>query len=161
MTTKILFLDVDGVLNTDSMFKTPEMGTYVLCDKRIEMLNAMLEAVGAKVVLSSSWRNSSSHVAFLEERGALKHKHEDWRTGVEPVDLEARVYLANERGREVREWLSRHPEVTQYAIIDDLEFFLPEQHRFFVRTSPYFGLGKKHVRVLTRLLGSGLKQDLE
>lgn len=155
--TKILFLDVDGVLNTDSMFAQQTgddaTGTYKLCDKRIAMLNAMLEAVGAKVVLSSSWRRSASHVAFLEEQGALKHKHEDWRTGESPVrDLDTGAYLHHERGREVAEWLSRHPEVTQYAIIDDLEGFLPEQNRYMVRTSSYFGLGKKHIRVLTRLL---------
>lgn len=150
--TKILFLDVDGVLNTDRLL-TVEAGTYALCDERIAMLNAMLEAVGAKVVLSSSWRRSKDHVAFLEEHNALKHKHEDWCTGEEPCrDLDTGVYLPNERGREVKEWLSRHPEVTQYAIVDDLEMFLPEQMRYFVRTSPSFGLGKKHVRILTRLL---------
>ena len=42
------------------------------------------------------------------------------------------------RGDEIKEWLNRHPEVTQYAILEDDEDFYPDQHLF--KTSWQTGL---------------------
>jgi hypothetical protein len=43
------------------------------------------------------------------------------------------------RGEEIAEWLREHPEVKEYAILDDSEDMLEEQKERFVQTSEYNG----------------------
>jgi tRNA-binding EMAP/Myf-like protein len=39
------------------------------------------------------------------------------------------------RGHEIKLWLDRHPEITQYVILDDIQDFLDEQQDYFVNCS--------------------------
>jgi hypothetical protein len=48
----------------------------------------------------------------------------------------------------------RHPEVIRYAIVDDIDDFLPKQRRYFVHTSYDQGLLDKHVKRLAAILGN-------
>ena len=58
-------------------------------------------------------------------------------------------------GGRTGEWLSRHPEVERYAIVDDDSDMLPEQMPFFVRTSAETGgLKKRHADRLIKLLAA-------
>jgi hypothetical protein len=61
------------------------------------------------------------------------------------------------RGDEIDEWLSRHTEVSRYAIVDDIDDLLPKQRRYFVHTSYDLGLLDKHVKRLAAILGE--KED--
>jgi len=79
----------------------------------------------------------------------LDDAHEDWRTK-ESCDDQI-------RGDEIDEWLSRHPEVSRFAIVDDVDDFLPKQRRYFVHTSYDLGLLDKHVKRLVAILGE--KED--
>src|SRR3546814_6841131 len=58
--------------------------------------------------------------------------HEDWRTRFHG-ELPDR-WRNRRRGGEIAEWLSRHPEVSVYAIVDDDSDMLPEQRHAFVQT---------------------------
>ena len=58
---KVIFLDIDGVLNSDEYFdriKNLEItGIEEQIDiKKVELLKKAIDETGAKVVLSSSWR---------------------------------------------------------------------------------------------------------
>lgn len=141
---KILFLDVDGVLNRQSLL-TADAATFVLCPKACARLKVLIKKTGAKVVLSSSWRLSEPHVAFLREHGVMDEVHEDWCT----KEFSGKCM----RGFEIDEWLSRHPEVKRYAIVDDYDGILPKQRRYFIRTSFVLGLQDRHVTRLVAILG--------
>lgn len=41
------------------------------------------------------------------------------------------------RGKEIDEWLSKHPEVTKYVILDDDTDMEEHQLPFFIKTDPY------------------------
>src|SRR6195952_3987096 len=102
---KVIFLDIDGVLNcngTPNSRKFP----YVVDDKLLARLQKLIDATGAKVVLSSSWR--------CDPIGLLAAKH----YGVPFIDI-CPDEPKDPRCNEVRAWLSDHPEVTRYAVIDD------------------------------------------
>lgn len=144
---KILFLDVDGVLNYDGLWwnnvnRPPNSGTYVLDPALIQKVNELLRKVGAYIVLSTSWRNSEDHVQYLREHGALIYMHDDWRT----------VNKGHIRGQEIEEWLERHSEVTRYAIVDDNSDMLYEQLPYFVQTNPETGITDKDIRRLELIL---------
>lgn len=55
------------------------------------------------------------------------------------------------RGREINSWLSNHP-VEEYAILDDIREFLPDQLPHFVQTSYIHGLRAKNLTKVERIL---------
>lgn len=141
----VLFLDVDGVLNNQEIFISRKYGAAPVCPDTCARLFAMLDATGAKIVLSSAWRGVPGLERKLKDRGIFKYAHRDKRTAqLGGTD--------DRRGREIAEWLSRHPEVTRYAIVDDDGDMLPEQQPFFVQTKFETGLLNEHISRLRTLL---------
>lgn len=114
---KIIFLDVDGVLNSEEFGRwlwdnhEKKYHGYELLDQRaILCLQDIVFVTGAEIVLSSSWRISSLRTKQLKEQ-LLPY-------GLEIIDRtisDAR----GERGDEIKEWLSRNPDVSHYVILDD------------------------------------------
>lgn len=153
--TKVLFLDVDGVLNHRACY-TPSRGGGPLDPDAIRRLHAVVERTGCRVVLSSTWRTLPGMADRLRERGAFPHEHEDWRTVELPYTTVNGIIQPTQRGSEIAEWLSRHPEVERYAIIDDDADMLPEQQPFFVQTTFETGLLDEHALRLVDLLGGQL-----
>lgn len=154
----VLFLDVDGVLNHRAVF-FPGNGPDPLCPLAVKRLCELMDATKAQIVLSSTWRlggRDSRSMQKLEAAGVLDRLHADWRTVDLPNRIQNGILLPdNRRGREIAEWLSRHPEVTSYAIVDDDSDMLPEQGPFFVQTSfTAGGLQDYHVKRLAGLLGA-------
>ena len=49
------------------------------------------------------------------------------------------------RGEEIQDWLDNHPEVEDYAILDDDSDMLPEQFAKFHHSDPWFGLNPNHL----------------
>jgi hypothetical protein len=129
----ILFLDIDGVLNSASTMKH---GVH-LCNKRIVMLSQLCKELDLKIVISSSWR-------LLYDLRELKEMLN--RTGFSGrqriIDV-TNEHNTGHRGIEIKIWLTAHPEVTRYAIIDDDRDMLPEQLPYFVKTSWKTGLNQR------------------
>lgn len=152
---RVLFLDVDGVLNHRGVF-VPGNGASPLCEKCVERLARLVERTSASVVLSSTWRlggKHSEHVQKLKDAGVLNRAHDDWRTIDMPLNDDAIVVpYSQRRGAEIAEWLGRHPEVTRYAIVDDDSDMLPEQLPFFVQTTFDTGIQDDHVERIVSIL---------
>jgi hypothetical protein len=102
---KVIFLDIDGVLNC-STTKNPRKFPYVVDKKLLARFQKLVERTRAKVVLTSSWR--------FDPVGLYAAKH--WSIPFVDVCPD----LPNSpRRNEVLRWLRHHPKVTRYAIIDD------------------------------------------
>lgn len=119
MIKKILFLDIDGVLNTHD---TPQQyGGFIGIDpEMLSQLKKIIVNTGVEVVLSSSWRVP-----------------ENWREEMKlagcPIPFLDRTPFnkgLTSRGTEVAEWLTKHPEVTRFACLDDNTDFLEGQKLF-------------------------------
>jgi hypothetical protein len=102
---KVIFLDIDGVLNC-AKTSNPRKLPYIVDKKLLARLKRLLERTGAKVVLSSTWR--------YDPAGIFSAKH--W--GIPFIDV---IPDRPKRPRrdEILEWLSKHPRVKRYAVIDD------------------------------------------
>ena len=162
---KILFLDIDGVLNDSAWMTTLKKGDEanrvygsgdewwidMLEPRAMLLLNDLLERTGAKVVVSSTWRLRHTPEALqklMEVRGF---------TG-EVIGRTPRISLG--RGIEIRQWLKEHPEVESFAIVDDDSDMEPHMDRL-VQTSWFGqpgprgagGLRPEHVDRLEGLLG--------
>lgn len=104
---KILFLDIDGVLNHR---KSPTTnGVFVIDEQLLPLLKRIVDETGVKIVLSSSWRLSIH--SRLRVKDALK------TIGTRFIDYTK--FISGPRSEEIKEWLERHPKVTSFAILDD------------------------------------------
>jgi uncharacterized Fe-S cluster-containing radical SAM superfamily enzyme len=114
----IIFLDIDGVLRThksdleNSIILNQEIPIRVydrrFDSKSVNNINYIVHYTGAKIVVSSTWRNNFSVQELKEifrERGIT----------AEVID---KTDIGLTRGEEIREWLDRN-EVTNYVVIDD------------------------------------------
>jgi len=136
--TKIIFLDVDGVLNrlgtpTEGRTTTTWNGFIGMEPELVQRFNTLVKELGVGVVLSSTWRLSKTWREDMKGNGL----------DMEFIDRTKDLYNAGKtarlpRGAEIQEWLDRHPEVERYAIIDDDSDMLPEQP--FFQTNYAFGL---------------------
>lgn len=154
---KVIFLDIDGVLNHEQHYKwlmetdepTELQRVYPYSEfnpKSCQLLNDIIKETGAKIVVSSSWRLDG--VARLN--GLFKHVGLPNIYGITPVFIPHNKV----RGDEIKKWLSEHPEVDKYIILDDDTDMLPEQMPFFIKTNPYDdGLNNKVKNKAIELLG--------
>jgi hypothetical protein len=122
---KVLFLDIDGVVNNKRTKKNLE--SFMAVDPATAALvQRIVRNTGCKIVLSSSWR------LFQNGRDEVERKICKF-ADITPI-------LHAPRGYEIKVWLTRHPEVEQYAILDDAESILPEQRTNFFQTTWESGL---------------------
>lgn len=147
---KVLFLDVDGVLNSqETFFRTKnERDSLFLIDPYMALLvGRILEATGAQIVLSSSWRHHPDGIAVVERRVA---KILDTTPSLpRPSGTGAEYY---ERGKEIEAWLEKNEWVEKYAILDDDSDFMPEQPLF--KTSWQTGLTDEIAATVIQYLNS-------
>ena len=139
---KIIFLDVDGVLNCSSDWSGPHADSVSTLDPvKCDELARVVRETEATVVLSSTWRlpfaakSRRKLVLWLKERDVIIHDFTpDLTIGVIGWG-EARRPM---RGDEIKHWLdanaSDFPD-PRIVIIDDDSDFLDEQMPFFVHTS--------------------------
>lgn len=114
---KVLFLDIDGVVNKRENFNPAgNPGPYPI-DRYCAFLVGKIQLeTDCVVVLSSSWRHHPDGVKAVE------------KSIVKLLDITP--YRIGKRGTEVRAWLKLHPEVERYAILDDDSDFFKNQPLF-------------------------------
>lgn len=131
---KILFLDIDGVLNTEKTLQRSTEGFIGIDPHKAFMIGKIVLDTGCNVVLSSMWRLSESG------RDEVKSRVIDFiDTTIAPHGIDGRW---STRGEEIQRWLDDHKDlnVEKYAIIDDDMNILPHQQDNFFKTS-FFGDG--------------------
>ena len=141
---RVLFLDVDGVLNRTGFHPGTSVGLRSWIEPELaHRLCNVIRTTGAEIVLSSDWRCGRELEALRDELRAAGI--EGMLTGVTPV-LERQ-----ERWREIDGWIRAHDvSLDRIAIVDDGFDMGPFAARF-VRTSPLAGLDEAAARALVAL----------
>ena len=104
--------------------------------KAIAILNAIIEETGAEIVVSSDWKKHATLEElgdYYEAQGIIKRPIDTtafcrdlYNDGGaahlkdEDINWNRQWMLEQERHVEILEWLTRHPEVTHWVAIDDL-----------------------------------------
>jgi len=135
---KILFLDVDGVINSEETFRVNGHARFPIDAYMAFLVGKIQLDTDCKVVLSSSWRHHSESVEYIHNRIVNIYD----TTGSEPLDLDRPSGVENcQRGREIKAWMeSQKYKIDKYAILDDDSDMLPEQLPNFFQTSWKIGL---------------------
>lgn len=142
----IIFLDVDGVLNSINklieVYKEtgkPHSGyAYPFDEKCMKNLQILVKETNSKLVITSTWRK--------DEEGRKTLLSELKKYG---LDKEVKGYtpiLVNEkREKEIKEYLSILKEVPKFIILDD-DVDMEELLRFLIKTNPQTGLTSENVQ---------------
>ena len=152
--TKILFLDIDGVLNSrrsaeafngyPHSFDGRNMGQFD--HVAIALVRRLCEKTDCSIVLSSDWRYCHS-------------AHEAANALDLPI-IDVTPKITGPRGAEINAWLTANAHVTIFAIVDDvaeLEGF-SDHPKNFIQTDEMFGLSLKNCTDLARILGVAMTE---
>ncbi|MDR1812562.1 MAG: hypothetical protein LBQ87_07030 [Candidatus Fibromonas sp.] len=90
----------------------------------VKEIKRILDATGAKIVVSSSWRSGTTgdYLPFL----LRIHGLQEYLYGYNPIFLEGfpkdkeYEYLAHARSIEILEYLKMHPHIRKWAAVDDV-----------------------------------------
>lgn len=169
---KLIFLDIDGVLNAHEPLDADVLCATFHRDK-VALLNGVLRATGAKIVLSSAWR-------YIVHRGEATLDGMDWLLrshgvisgrlfGVTPIDtmmpwLKKGTFdgepshwpKENERGKQITDWLTADyaPPCSRHVVIDDLDLGISAAGHPFVQTDGKVGLTAADAEKVLKLLGN-------
>lgn len=125
---KIIFLDFDGVLNVCYPHRD-KFGS--LFHPHFELnLKRLIEETGAKIVISSSWRNNG----FDEMKEMWAFRNLPGEVVDITPDFMERTGSTLQRGEEIAEWLS-YNKTNNYVILDDDTDMLDGQLDNFVKCS--------------------------
>ena len=137
---KIIFLDFDGVLNTEHYQGLlqyqgkpwqDEYGAF-FDPKAVKQLKRVIDATDADIVVESSWK-------YL----GLDAMKELWEVRNLPgtiIDITPSL-LGKNKGVEIASWLSKYAKQDiRYVIIDDEYVILDSQLPHFILTNPYEGI---------------------
>ena len=138
---RIIFLDFDGVLNTEYYQGLLQFQGKQWQDQygaffdhtAVRQLKRIIDATGADIVVESSWK-------YL----GLEAMQELWRVRDLPgrvIDITPSLTGNVSKGEEIAAWLSEHvtPDA-RYVIIDDEYVVLDSQIPYLIWTNPYEGL---------------------
>ena len=136
--TRLIFLDIDGVLNCQATFTGPHGDSFkslepAFCDELQRIVQACWPC---HIVLASTWR--------LFDNGG-REKLNEWLGERMLSILSQTPDLTGHRGTEIQQWMNERPQLenVKFIIIDDSSDFLPEQMPFLIRTSFKEGLTKQ------------------
>ena len=138
MRRRIIFLDIDGVLNT-MRFMREANNPFVMNPASVALLRRVVEATGALIVISSSWR----HGADWEERIHIVFANAGW-DNPPIIGRTPEPDINCGRGREIATWLESNP-ANDFVIVDDEVFdMLPEHRNHIVRCDGNLGFCDTH-----------------
>lgn len=143
MPEKVIFLDIDGVLNW--YHSKSHCGLYLGIDTiRIKRLAKIVEATGAAIVLTTTWKDFYEIGAYKQSnRTGIYMNNKFRKTGLKIYDSAMDVAGWAKRGAAIKTWLDNHPEVKEFVILDDEIFndyetydYLPHMIKTMYRLEP-------------------------
>jgi hypothetical protein len=135
---RVLFLDIDGVLNRTAYRPDKSHGLRSWIEPELAArLSYVLRAIDAQIVLASDWRTGRE----------LAHLADELRVaGVEGTLVGVTPVLGQARWREIEAWMIEHDLAPQHVVIVDDGYDMGPLAARFVRVSPLHGFDDDAVR---------------
>lgn len=156
---KFLFLDIDGVLNSEYFYslvasgdrslvcESPSLDQFCrenLDSKAIDRVIRICEETGAEIVLSSSWRLDDNVYNRLLPSGLMIY------CKTPSLFWKYQTFMC--RGEEIAEYLRQNP-AEAYCILDDDSDMLDIQKDHFILVDSRFGLTDSDADKAIEILG--------
>ena len=167
--SKVLFLDIDGVLNSNfwnnSHQKEISDGTLI-DEEKIKLLAVLVKETGAEIILHSGWRfwfNAELKPLCTEavKLAELLKKENLYINGVTPdlttEEIRKTKKFSLVKADEILLWISLHNNVTGWVVLDDLDLHNDQIKRHQVKTDQIVGLTPENVKQAVKILTDNLK----
>ena len=136
---KVIFLDVDGVLNSSQDGFNIKLETR----RHLVLLKQLVDETGAEIVLSSSWR------IYDKTRVFIKKKLEEY--GIALIGFTPDT--GESKGKEIKKWLDETSyHIERFVILDDDSDMDEYTHAKLVKTDPNIGLQQADIIKAIHLL---------
>ena len=168
---KVIFLDIDGVLNSEEYAQRwhkehlEQIGQHIWADKKaVDRLIGLIQKSGCYIILSSSWRRYNLHdtILALSEYPSLE-RILPYLIGITP-----HRWSYGCRGDEIKRlmddwegWIKtglvsekcKDDRIDNYVILDDDNDMLDEQKEHFIHVDWVVGLQDSDVEKCLKILG--------
>ena len=148
---KILFLDFDGVLNSEKYVKNSNEFGAVIDPDRMILLKQIIDSTGAKIVLTTSWREHwDKDPQSCDDTGIeINNIFEKYSLNI----FDKTLILDSCREDEIFDWLERNLEVTNFVVLDDRFLDSKRLGEHFIKTNGYSkGLDEESVKKAIEIL---------
>lgn len=146
---KVIFLDVDGVLNNRFTRARSPQGFIGIMDSKVKLVAKIADETDAIIVLSTDWRLMDD-----DDPDYIYLKKKLDKQGLCAFDKTPDINRF-ERGREIAAWLDAHENVEQYVVLDDIvfhDFNYYDLHHNCVITDPDDGITQTEVEEAIKIL---------
>lgn len=150
---RVIFLDVDGVLNNDKTESRTPQGYVGVSGGLIDRLKRIVNAFeDTKIVLSSSWRSD-----WIQSNGRdLDSQYLKRQLGYKGLSIyDFTDVKGYRRSEQIRRYLESRPSIKQYVILDDewaLEFEEDGLKGHYITVDRTLGLQEKDVNKAIEIL---------
>ena len=154
---KVIFLDIDGVLNTPS--SESRCGEYIgIDDEKVKILKKIVEKTKAEIVLISTWKKywrKEEKLKPLQDYSANYLDEKLAKQGLKAIDKTKDkangLYLS--RGESILEYVYRN-NVENYIILDDCQFDYDgcDLTDNYIKTNQIEGLSEQQVKAACETL---------
>lgn len=142
---KIIFLDIDGVLNSARYDKNKSEADSNIDVSRLGLVKALIDRAGANVVLSSSWRCHWDPLGKETNETGRELEEIFNQHGIKLFDKTPS--LGGNRSKEIRAWLSHREDIDSFVIIDDIKFGWGDLEDYVVKTDYRIGNALEQVHI--------------
>jgi hypothetical protein len=155
--TKIIFLDIDGVLVTSADVRKnylPDLN-HGFSQECVKNLDWLVEKNDAKIIISSSWRHGD--LKYIQDIFKVRG-FKNWKKIIGETErgrcttfAGGAVYSYCPRGVEIKHWLENN-DYDSYVIFDDDLDMLIEQQNNFINTDFLVGLTMEQAILAQQIL---------
>ena len=144
---KVIFLDIDGVLNSKEFLKNNQ--NEVIDRSSVSILKKVIDKTGAVIVMSSGWRlwfddnmmpedgySQCLYDILCEFDIKLFGKTPDFSTN----EIRTKKTFSHVKAKEITAWLSEHKNFDKYVVLDDLLLKSEEINSHLIRTNAQVGI---------------------
>ena len=158
---KVIFLDVDGVLNSKEFFKNNQ--NEVVDRTNVKTIRNIIDKTGAIIVMSSGWK------LWFDENMMPKHQYSqvlydifcefgigffDKTPDFSTEEIRITKTFSHVKAEEIIAWLGEHKDVSRYAVLDDLDLRNEEINSHLVRANALVGITEENGKRVIDMLNS-------
>lgn len=150
---KVIFLDIDGVLNSDEFLKNNE--SEVIDRANVRVLKNIIDKTGTVIVMSSAWRlwfddnmmpkdgySQCLYDILCQFDIKLFGKTPDFST----EEIRSKKTFSQVKAKEIIAWLSEHETIDKYVVLDDLDLRDEEVNAHLIRTNGQVGITEEDAK---------------
>ena len=143
---RVIFLDIDGVLNCTNS-KSQCAGCTGIDDDKVKRLKEIVDKTGAKIYLVSDWKEWWFKEPYMKCEQDIFANYLDKKLKKQGLAIADKVgKTLYDRGKDIKDWLNGK-DVQSFVILDDVEFDYRAESLSdnYIQTNGNFGLTDEDV----------------